>query len=117
MSQYVYLVPLFPLIGFLVIGLGRNVWSKTLTGLIGCATGLASFVVSVMIFNDVRTPGFTPVTVKLFDFIHFGSLNINFAFQGDQLSALFLLIITGVGSLIHIYSTSYMHEEKPHHFA
>ncbi|HTJ11053.1 MAG TPA: NADH-quinone oxidoreductase subunit L [Dinghuibacter sp.] len=117
MSQLVYLVPLFPLVGFLVIGLGRNLWSKTLTGLIGCATVLASFVVSVMIFNEVRTPGFTPVTVKLFDFIHFGTLNINFAFQVDQLSSLFLLIITGVGSLIHIYSTSYMHEEKPHHFA
>ena len=117
MSQLVYLVPLFPLIGFLVIGLGRNLWSKTLTGLIGCVTVLASFVVSVLIFNEVRTPGFMPVTVKLFDFIHTGSLNIAFSFQVDQLSSLFLLIITGVGSLIHIYSTSYMHEEKPHHFA
>ncbi|TDW99285.1 NADH-quinone oxidoreductase subunit L [Dinghuibacter silviterrae] len=117
MSQFVYLVPLFPLVGFLVIGLGRNVLSRTLTGLIGCATVLASFVVSVMIFNEVRTPGFMPVTVRLFDFIHTGSLNISFAFQVDQLSSLFLLIITGVGSLIHIYSTSYMHEEKPHHFA
>jgi NADH-quinone oxidoreductase subunit L len=117
MSQLVYLVPLFPLVGFLVIGLGRNLWSKTLTGLIGCAAVLASFVVSVMIFNEVRTPGFMPVTVRLFDFIHTGSLNISFAFQVDQLSSLFLLIITGVGSLIHIYSTSYMHEEKPPHFA
>ena len=117
MSQLVYLVPLFPLIGFLVIGLGRKLWSKTLTGLIGCVTVLASFVVSVLIFNEVRMPGFMPVTVRLFDFIHTGSLNISFAFQVDQLSSLFLLIITGVGSLIHIYSTSYMHEEKPQHFA
>ena len=43
-------------------------------------------------------------------------LNIPFAFQVDQLSSLFLLIITGVGFLIHVYSTSYMHEEKHEHF-
>jgi NADH-quinone oxidoreductase subunit L len=117
MSQFVYLVPLFPLIGFLVCGLGRNVLSKALTGIVGSGMVLASFVVSVLIFNEVRTPGFMPVTVRLFDFIHTGSVNISFSFQVDQLSALFLLIITGVGTLIHIYSTSYMHEEKPPHFA
>src|SRR5580698_2749890 len=117
MSQFVYLVPLFPLIGFLVCGLGRNVWSRTLTGLIGCTTVLASFVVSLLIFNEVRVPGFLPVTVRLFDFIHTSGLNIPFAFQVDQLSALFLLIITGIGFLIHVYSTSYMKEEKPAQFA
>jgi NADH-quinone oxidoreductase subunit L len=117
MSQFVYLVPLFPLIGFLVCGLGRNIWSRTLTGLIGCTAVLASFVVSLLIFNEVRVPGFLPVTVRLFDFIHTSGLNIPFAFQVDQLSALFLLIITGIGFLIHVYSTSYMKEEKPAQFA
>jgi NADH-quinone oxidoreductase subunit L len=52
-----------------------------------------------------------------FSFISVGSLKINFEFKIDQLSALFLLIITGVGSLIHIYSSSYMHHEKTAHFA
>ncbi len=47
-----------------------------------------------------------------FDFITVGTLKIPFAFQIDQLSSLFLLIITGVGFLIHVYSTSYMHEEE-----
>ena len=99
MSQFVYLVPLFPLIGFLVCGLGRNVLSKTLTGIIGSGVVLASFVVSVLIFNEVRTPGFMPVTVRLFDFIHTGSLStLPFPSRMDQLSSLFLLIITGVGS-------------------
>jgi NADH-quinone oxidoreductase subunit L len=51
-----------------------------------------------------------------FDFISAGKLSIPFAFQIDQLSSLFLLIITGVGFLIHVYSTSYMHEEKPEHY-
>lgn len=117
MSQLVYLVPLFPLIGFLACGLGRHVWSKSLTGIIGSGAVLASFVVSLLIFNEVREPGFMPVTVRLFDFIHTQTLNIPLAFQVDQLSSLFLLIITGVGFLIHVYSTSYMHDEEPQHFA
>jgi len=117
MSQLVYLVPLFPLIGFLINGLGRKVMPKSFTSIVGSATILASFVVSVLIFNEVRAVGFMPVTVRLFDFIHIGTLNIPFAFQVDQLSALFLLIITGVGFLIHIYSASYMNEEAPPHYA
>ncbi|WP_431213730.1 NADH-quinone oxidoreductase subunit L [Puia sp. P3] len=55
--------------------------------------------------------------MTLFDFITVGKLSIPFAFQVDQLSTLFLLIITGVGFLIHLYSTSYMHEEEAPHFA
>src|SRR6185436_8169743 len=46
-----------------------------------------------------------------------GTLSIPFSFQVDQLSSIFLLIITGVGFLIHIYSASYMHEEESDHFA
>src|SRR5690606_21294732 len=53
----------------------------------------------------------------LFDFISYDNVHIPFSFQVDQLSSLFLLIITGVGFLIHVYSTAYMHEEKPGHFA
>lgn len=117
MSQLVYLVPMFPLIGFLINGLGRNVLPKSVVGIIGSAALLASFVVSLLIFNEVRTPGFSAVTVTLFDFIHVGKLNIPFAFQVDQLSVLFLLIITGVGFLIHVYSTSYMHEESSNSYA
>jgi NADH-quinone oxidoreductase subunit L len=53
---------------------------------------------------------------EYFNFISVGDLKIPFAFQLDQLSAIFLLIITGVGFLIHLYSASYMHEEKTEHF-
>lgn len=113
----VYLVPLFPLIGFLINGLGRNSLSKSLSDIIGSGVILASFIVSLLIFNETRAEGFTATTVNLFEFINVAGLNIPFAFQVDQLSALFLLIITGVGFLIHLYSTSYMHEEAPHHFA
>jgi NADH-quinone oxidoreductase subunit L len=54
--------------------------------------------------------------VSYFDFIRVGSLKIPFAFQIDQLSTLFLLIITGVGFLIHVYSAAYMHEERREHY-
>src|ERR1700710_972049 len=111
MTKYVYLVPLFPLIGFLINGLFRNSISKSVSGLIGSLTILASFLVSAAIFFQVKQEGFQPVTVTLFEFIHAGKLSISFSFLVDPLSTLFLLIITGVGFLIHVYSTSYMHEE------
>ena len=78
---------------------------------------LASFIVSLLIFFQVKKEGFEPVIVTLFDFIHAGKLNIPFAFLVDQLSTLFLLIITGVGFLIHVYSTAYMHEENAPNYA
>lgn len=112
----VYLVPLFPLIGFLINGLGRKQLSKSLSGMIGSGMVLASFIVSALIFKET-VPESDPVTVRLFEFINVAGLNIPFEFLVDRLSALFLMIITGVGFLIHLYSTSYMHEEEPHHFA
>ncbi len=117
MSKLVYLVPLFPFIGFLLNGLGRNALSKAVSGIIGSAMVLASFIVSLLIFNETTKDGFEAVTVTLFHFIDVAGLQIPFAFQVDQLSVLFLLVITGVGFLIHLYSTAYMHEEEPHHFA
>ncbi|MBV7533325.1 NADH-quinone oxidoreductase subunit L [Chitinophaga sp. sic0106] len=117
MINLVWLVPFLPLLGFLVNGLGRRFLSKSLVGFVGSSTVLAAFVVSLMIFFQVKAEGFTAQVVNLFDFISVGSLHIPFAFQVDQLSALFLLIITGVGTLIHIYSTSYMHDESNESFA
>lgn len=113
--QLVWLVPVLPLIGFLVNGLFRKQLSKSLVSLIGCGTLLASFVISVLLFIEVKN-GHTYVA-NLFDFISVGKLSIPFSFQIDQLSSLFLLIITGVGFLIHLYSTSYMHAEEGQHYA
>ncbi len=112
--QIVYLIPLLPLIGFLINGLARKHLSKSMISVIGCGTILASFALSIWVFLEVKN-GNTHVA-SYFDFISVGKLTIPFAFQIDQLSSLFLLIITGVGFLIHVYSTSYMHEEKPEHF-
>lgn len=115
--EYVWLVPLFPFVGFLINGLLRNSLSKSLTGIIGSGSILASFIVSVLIFMDVKAGIDGPVIVTLFDFISFEDVSIPFAFQVDQLSSLFLLIITGIGFLIHVYSVAYMHEENSSHFA
>lgn len=115
MSKFVFLVPLFPLIGFLINGLFRKQLPKPLPGIIGSVAVLASFIVSVLLFNDVRN-GVIHV-VNLFDFISVKDFSIPFSFRVDQLSSLFLLVITGVGFLIHVYSTSYMHEEEGPHFS
>lgn len=112
-SQLVYLVPLFPLVGFLINGVLWNKMPKSMGGMIGSLAILASFCISLGIFFEVKSASFHgPVIVRLFDFIDSGKLHIPFAFQVDALSSLFLLIITGVGFLIHVYSTSYMHEDE-----
>src|SRR5947207_12201886 len=95
--DYVWLVPLFPLVGLLLNGLLRNSLSKPLTGIIGCGVVLASFIVSLVIFFHIKTGLESPVVVTLFDFISYEKTRIPFAFQVDQLSTLFMLIITGVG--------------------
>ncbi len=110
MIPFVYLIPLFPLIGFIINGLGWRSIPKSVGGLIGSASVLASFIVSLLVFFEVKAGASEVVTV--FEFIQSGNLYIPFAFQVDALSALFLLIITGVGFLIHVYSASYMHEDE-----
>ena len=115
MHTVLALIPLLPLIGFLTLGLLRNSLSKGLSSVIACGTILVSFALSIYVFTQVQQ-GHTLVA-SYFPFINVATLHINFAFQADALSALFLLIITGVGFLIHVYSTSYMHEETAPHYA
>ena len=111
MKNIILLIPLLPFLGFLINGLGRKYLPKKLVGIIGSGVVLASFIISLMIFFNEDYS-----VVSYFDFINVGSLKIPFAFQIDQLSTLFLLIITGVGFLIHVYSAAYMHEEKREHY-
>jgi NADH-quinone oxidoreductase subunit L len=115
--QLIYLIPLLPLIGFLINGLGRNMLSKTLIGIIGSLTVFLSFCLSVFIFIAVSKEGFVTQNIHFFDFINIKSLRIPMEFQVDQLTSVFLLIITGVSFLIHVYSTSYMKDETPEGFA
>jgi len=117
MNKFVFLIPVLPLVGFLINGLGRNILSRSIVSIVGCGTLIASFLLSLLVFREATAPGFVPMVINYFDFIHAGGLDIKFSFQVDQLSSLFLLIITGIGSLIHVYSSAYMHEETVPHFA
>jgi NADH-quinone oxidoreductase subunit L len=117
MNKYVFLIPMLPFIGFVINGLFRNYLSRTLVGIIGSGVLIASFILSLFVFQETTATGFQTQLITYFDFINAGGLKIPVSFQIDQLSALFLLVITGIGSLIHIYSTAYMHEEATPHFA
>jgi NADH-quinone oxidoreductase subunit L len=106
---------LWPLAGFLFNGLGRYYWTKKVIAYKATVYIVCSFIASVFAFMYVQNHG--PVTVHYFDFIHTATVNIPFDFKVDNLSSLFLLVITGVGSLIHLYSTAYMKEEAAPHYA
>ena len=107
----VWLVPLIPLIGFIINGLGRNTFSKGLIGVIGSSVILISFLISIGIFLALGSDPVKSHEVFLFDWISAGSLKIPLSFLIDPLSSIMLLIITGVGFLIHIYSIGYMHDD------
>jgi len=113
--EIVWLIPLLPLVGFLITGLFRNSLSKGASGFIASAAILGSFALSVFVFFQVKA-GNTHVA-HYFNLFKIESLTVPFEFKIDQLSTLFLLIITGVGFLIHLYSTSYMHDEDSKDFA
>jgi NADH-quinone oxidoreductase subunit L len=108
-------IVLWPLVGFLLNGLGRNIWSKKTVATQATGYIFASFVFSLLAFWNVQEQG--AITVHYFDFINTSTVKIPFDFRVDALSSLFLLVITGVGTLIHLYSSAYMHEETAPHYA
>jgi NADH-quinone oxidoreductase subunit L len=115
MKTIIGLIVLWPLVGFLLNGLGRNIWSKKTIAIQATGYIFASFIFSVLAFWNVQEQG--AIVVHYFDFINTNTVKIPFDFRVDALSSLFLLVITGVGTLIHLYSTAYMHEETAPHYA
>ncbi|HNG89372.1 MAG TPA: NADH-quinone oxidoreductase subunit L, partial [Saprospiraceae bacterium] len=109
MDQLLPLIPFLPLIGFAINGLLGSRMSKSMVGLIGSGTLLLSFVLSLMCFNQVATAG--PIHTVLYNFFTVDSLSVNFGFLVDHLSVWMMLIVTGVGFLIHVYSIGYMHDD------
>jgi len=110
MIENIWLVPLFPLIGFLVIALNFRRFKGIFAGRVALVAVLASFVISVNLFMQL-TSGHESQTVTLFNWIHFNNITISFSFLVDRLSVLMLMIVTGVGFLIHVYSVGYMKED------
>ncbi|MBG8554215.1 NADH-quinone oxidoreductase subunit L [Hymenobacter guriensis] len=102
------LIPLLPFLGFLINGLLNRRLSGTMAGAISSLAVLGSFAISVFLFLNFQYQ----YTVTLFDWISVGSLQIPFSYQIDQLSLIMLLLVTGVGFLIHVYSIGYMHHDE-----
>jgi NADH-quinone oxidoreductase subunit L len=111
MEKLVSLIPLFPLVGFLYITFFGKGLSKNLIGGIGSGAIFLSFIVSIAVFTT-QLHGGNPTTVKVLDWITAGTFDIDIAFIVDPLSTIYLLFITGVGFLIHVYSIGYMHDDE-----
>lgn len=110
MQALVPLIPFLPFIGFAVNGLFGSRLPKSTVGLIGSGTLLLSFLLSVACFNAVSATG--PIHSVLYNFITVDSFQVNFSFLVDQLSVWMMLVVTGVGFLIHVYSIGYMHDDE-----
>ena len=108
MTKLIWIVPLFPLLGAMVNGLWgrRYIRDKAHIPAI-VSTALALFFALLVIGDIVADPRATQVV--LFDWIVVGPLSVQMGFLADPLSAMMLLVVTGVGFLIHIYSIGYMH--------
>ena len=105
---------LAPFVGFLLnVFFGKQL-GKTGSGVLGTLAVVTSFAVSVLFFIDLQSTGKSS-SIQLFDWIQLQSISIHFGLLFDQLSILWLLFVTGVGSLIHLYSISYMHEDENMH--
>jgi len=114
MIEYIWLIPLLPLIGFVINGLLGRQLGKTLVSWIGCGTIGVSFLVSVKIlFELLSLPAEQRIIERVvFPWIYSGLFKINVSFLLDPLSCLMILVVSGVGFFIHLYSVGYMSGDK-----
>jgi len=113
------LIPLLPLVGFVLnVAFGRRL-SKTASASIACLAMAASFVASVAAVWTLlgHAPEARIIEQSVFDWIASGDFDVPFAFRLDPLSAVMILVVTGVGFLIHVYSVAYMEEETGSEYA
>ena len=113
-TSLVLVLLLAPFLGFLFnVFLGKKA-GKSIVGIVGTLSVAISFGVTLYLFANA-TP--EPLVINLFDWISIQRFDVSFGFLLDQLSLIWLLFVTGIGSLIHLYSISYMHDdEKMHSF-
>ena len=111
MENLVYAIILLPLFGFVINGLLGKYLPKMVVGALATLVVFASFLISVNIFLGF-TDHSAPIIVKAFEWFTVGGVQVNFGFQIDQLSLMMMMIITGIGSLIHLYSIGYMSHDK-----
>lgn len=113
-TNLILVLLLSPFLGFLFnVFLGKKA-GKNIAGIVGTLSVVVSFAVTLYLFGNANQES---VVVHLFDWISIQRFDIGFDFLVDQLSLIWLLFVTGIGSLIHLYSISYMHDdEKVHSF-
>lgn len=113
MKTVIALIPIIPFIGFLINGFFANRIKRALSGIVACTTIGLSFVLSLVAFFSLLKlpPAERLVESTVFSWIQAGSFSVDVGFQLDPLSAVMILVVSGVGFLIHIYSIGYMHEE------
>jgi NADH-quinone oxidoreductase subunit L len=113
MLDHVWLVPLFPAIGFILNGLfGRPLGKKAVSWIGPSAIGLAFFTSILIFFELLKRPPSERLFEKIiFDWVVSGSFHTVIGYQIDPLSILMALVVTGVSFFIHIYSVGYMHDD------
>lgn len=115
MSNYFLFVPLLPLIGFIINGvLGKKINSEKFSGILGSAMVFIPFLLSIFAFFELfgMPPEARKVVLNYFPWIMTGAVSITYSFVIDPLSIVMVLVVTGVGFLIHVYSIGYMHGDK-----
>jgi NADH-quinone oxidoreductase subunit L len=119
MRNALVLVPLLPFVGFLINAFFGRRLPKSVSGTIACLAMAASFAVSVaLVVRLLASLGTSGILEQnLYTWIPSGDLQLPFALRLDTLASLMILIVTGIGSLIHIYSVGYMHDEPPSEYA
>ena len=117
--QMLLLIPLLPFVGFLLnASLGRRV-SKGAAGAVACGTMFGSFLVSLaLVWQLVALPAESrEIASRVFTWISSGDFTAAFTLRLDPLSSVMILVVSGIGWLIHVYSTAYMHEESDAEYA
>ena len=105
------LIPVFPLLAVIANGVfGRRFWSHEWAHRLAWGSVGLSFLSTILVFADIVRSE-TPHEVVAYQWIFGGNLSINMAFLVDPLTCVMLLVVTGVGFLIHVYSVGYMHGE------
>lgn len=108
----VLILLLSPFIGFSInLLVGKKLTGRTLPGIIAATAVIISFVISLYLFIQNLSTG-QVFNVNLFQWIALGEFTTDLSFTLDQLSLVWLLFVTGIGTLIHIYSMGYMHEDE-----
>ena len=113
MFDYVWLIPMFPAIGFLINGFFGRRYSKKVVGWVACSALGLSFLTSILIFFELigRPPTERVFEKVIFDWVVSGSFQTVIGYQIDPLSILMALVVSGVSFFIHIYSLGYMHDD------